>query len=473
MSPAVGSQAGSHARSPWRAEIRATLALAWPMALTNLTQMGLIATDAAILGRVSADAVAALALAGTLAWAALAPIFGLAFATAAMLAQERGRRIGHVREMRRTFRTGLWAMALGVLPGALLLWFAAPVLRALGQDPALAAMAQEYLRVFVWGFLPFGAFITLRGFMAAMERPGPPLVVGLLALPLNGLVCAALAYGWFTEPMGVRGAGFASAVADGFMALALAAYVLRDRRLRRFGLFRGLAAIEPARLTRLVRLGLPIAATMLLEIGVFSAVGLLMGAFGAGAIAAHAVALQIASMTFAIPLGLGQAATARVGLAIGAGRPRDAWRAGWAAIALAVAFMAAMATAMLLAPGALVRVFLDPGAPGAAEAIVLGATLLTLAGLFQLGDGVQVVGAGALRGLHDTRAPMLIAAVGYWPLGFGTGWVLGFPLGLGPAGVWIGLVLGLTAVAAAMTVRWARLASRGGLATRRLAPVPV
>ena len=465
------SRAGPH---PWRAEVRATLALAWPMALTNLVQMGLIATDGAILGRVSTEAVAALALAGTLAWAALAPIFGLAFATAAMLAQERGRRIGHVREMRRTFRAGLWAGALGTLPGALLLWFAAPVLRALGQDPALAALAQDYLRVLVWGFLPFGAFIVLRGFAAAMERPVPPLVVGLLALPLNGVICAALAYGWFTEPMGVRGAAFASVVADAFMALALAAYLLRDRRLRRFGLFRGLGGIEPARLARLLRLGLPIAATMLLEIGVFSAVGLLMGAFGAGAIAAHAVALQIASLTFAVPLGLGQAATTRVGLAMGAGQPRAAWRAGWAALALAALFMSATAATMLLVPGLLVRVFLDPGAPGTAEAAVLGATLLTLAGLFQLGDGVQVVGAGALRGLHDTRAPMVIAAVGYWPLGFGAGWLLGFPLGLGPVGVWAGLVLGLTAVAAAMTLRWARLAAPDGTrAARPLAPVPV
>ncbi|WP_376096458.1 MATE family efflux transporter [Roseomonas sp. CCTCC AB2023176] len=470
MSPGYGSRA---AGSPWRAEIRATLALAWPMALTNLTQMGLVATDAAILGRVSTAAVAALALAGTLFWAAMAPCFGLSFAAAAMLAQERGRRVGHVKDMRRTFRAGIWAVALGTVPGAVLLWHAAPVLVALRQDAVLAVLAQDYLRIMLWGLFPFGAFITLRGFFAAMERPTPPLVIGMLALPLNGIVGAALVFGWFTPPMGVEGAAIASVLANAFMLVAAAAYVLRDRRMRRFGLFRGLHLFEGTRLLHLVRLGVPISAAMMLEIGVFSAVGLLIGGFGEAAIAAHAVALQIASTTFAIPLGIGQAATARVGLAIGAGRPREAWRAGWAAIGLAAAFMAAMAATMLLVPDALVRVFLDPAAPGTAEAAALGATLLILAGLFQLGDGVQVVGAGALRGLHDTRAPMVIAAIGYWPLGFGVGWVLGFPLGFGPVGVWVGLVLGLTAVAILMTLRWARLSARGGVTARRLAPLPV
>ncbi len=469
MSP---PRAPARGGGPWRAELRATLMLAWPMALTNLTQMGLIATDAAILGRVSATALAAVALSGTLFWAAMAPSFGLAFAAAAMLAQERGRRAGAVRQMRRTFRAGIWATALGSLPGVALLWHAEPVLVALGQDPALAALAQDYLRLMLPGLFPFGAFLVLRGFLAAMERPMPPLVVGLLALPLNGLLCAALVLGWLGPPMGVEGAGIASATTNLLMLLALAGFVARDRVLRRFRLAAGLLAWEPARLGRLVRLGLPIAATMVLEIGVFSAVGLVIGGFGAAAIAAHAVALQIASITFAVPLGLSQAATARVGLAMGAGRARDAARAGWSAIGLGAVFMGATAAAMLLAPGALVRVFLDPAAPGAAEAAGLAVTLLTLAGLFQLGDGVQVVGAGALRGLHDTRAPLLFAAMGYWPLGFGAGLLLGLPLGFGPPGVWIGLVLGLTLVATAMTWRWAALSRRGGATARRLAPLP-
>ncbi|WP_426959479.1 MATE family efflux transporter [Muricoccus radiodurans] len=463
-----------HQGSPLLAEIRAMAALAWPMALTNLSQMAMLATDSALLGHLSTEALAAVTLSGTLVWAMLAPGFGLSFAASALFAQERGRRVGHVRAMRRTFRAGAWSVLLAALPAMALLWQGDAVLIALGQDPALAALSREFLHAVVWGVFPFGLFLTLRGFMAAMERPGPPLAIGVLAVGLNAALGWVLIFGHLGAPaLGVRGAGIAGAVSNTAMFLALAAYILQDRRLRRFRLFAGLWRLELARLGRLLRLGLPIAAQMVLEIGLFSAVGLVMGAFGAPAIAAHAIALQIASTTFAVPLGLGQAATARVGLAIGAGRPRDAARSGWTAISLAVAFMAVMGAVMLLVPGPLARLFLDPAAPGAIEAGALAATLLMLAGLFQIGDGVQVVGAGALRGLHDTRTPALIAAAGYWGLGFTTALLLGFPAGLGPLGIWAGLVIGLTGVAAAMTWRWARLSRRGGLtAQRRLAPLP-
>jgi MATE family multidrug resistance protein len=448
------------------------LLLAWPMALTNLSQMAMLATDSAYLGHLSTDALAAVTLSGTLFWTMLAPGFGLSFAAAALLAQERGRRIGQVRAMRRSFRAGAWGALLAALPGMALLWHGGAVLRALGQDEALAATAQEFLRCMLWGIFPFGLFLTLRGFVAAMERPWAPLVIGVLAVPLNALLGWVLIFGHLGAPaLGVRGAGIAGAASNTFMFAAMAGFVLRDRRLRRFRLFAGMWRLEWSRLDRLVRLGLPIAAQMLLEIGLFSAVGLTMGAFGAHAVAAHAIALQIASITFAVPLGLGQAATARVGLAIGAGRVRDAWRAGWMAIALSMVFMAPMALAMLLAPRALSGLFLDPAVPGATETAAQAAMLLWFAGLFQLSDGVQVVGAGALRGLHDTRAPMLIAAGGYWALGFTAALMLGFPLGFGPAGIWAGLVLGLSGVAVAMTWRWARLSRRGGLTTgRRLAP---
>nr|MCV4208995.1 MATE family efflux transporter [Roseomonas sp. SXEYE001] len=460
-------------RNAWWTEMRATLLLAWPMALTNLSQMALLATDSAYLGHLSTEALAAVTLSGTLFWTMLAPGFGLSFAAAAMLAQERGRRIGHVRNMRRSFRAGAWAVVLGSVPGMLLLWNGGAVLRALGQDAALAEPAQDFLRCMLWGIPTFGLFLMLRGFMAAMERPWPPLLIGLLAVPLNALVGWVLIFGNLGAPaLGVRGAGIAGAVADGFICLALALFIARDRRLRRYRLFGRIWRIEVARLLKVLRLGMPIMAQMLLEIGLFSAVGLVMGAFGAQAVAAHAIALQIASIAFAVPLGLGQAATARVGLAIGAGRARAAWRAGWVAIALSMAFMAPMAALMILAPTQLAGIFLDEAAPGAAETAAQAATLLFLAGLFQLSDGVQVTGAGALRGLHDTRVPMWIAAIGYWALGFTAALALAFPLGFGPPGIWAGLVIGLLGVAVAMTWRWARLSRRGGLTTgRRLAPI--
>jgi len=470
--------------APWRAEMRAMLLLGWPMALTNLSQMALLATDSAYLGHLSTVALAAVTLSGTLYWTMLAPGFGLAAATGAILAQERGRRVGQLRAMRRTLQAGLTAALLGALPGMALLWHGGALLRALGQEEALAATAQLFLDGVLWGVAPFSLFLTLRGLMAALERPLPPLVIGLLAVPLNAGLGWALIFGNLGLPaLGVRGAGIAGAASNGFMLAALALVVARDRRLRRWRFLAGPWRPDPARLLGVLRLGLPMTVGILLEIGLFSAVGLVLGPLGATAVSAHAIALNIASFTFAVPLGLAQAATARVGLAIGAGRVRAAWRAGWAAIALSVAFMAPMAALMLTLPGPLAGLFLGTEVPDAPAVASLAATLLLFAGLFQLSDGVQVVAAGALRGLHDARAPMLIAAGGYWGLGFTAAVLLGRAAGLGAVGVWAGLVIGLLGVAAAMAWRWDRLSRRGGAreggARRRgltppapLAPIP-
>ncbi|UFN48756.1 MATE family efflux transporter [Roseomonas sp. OT10] len=459
------------AAAGWRAEAGAMLALAWPLALTNLAQIALTATDTAFLGRHSTAALAAVTIGAALWWALLAPAFGIAFAAAAMLAQEHGRGgRGRVRRMRRTVRAALQGGLLACLPSALAIWHAEPVLLALGQDPALAALAQDYLRAMIWGLPGFLAFLVLRGFLAALERPRPALAVSLLAIGLNAALGWALIFGHAGLPaLGVAGAGQASAASELFMAAALAALCARDRRLRRYRLAGRLWRWDGARLAELARLGAPITVQMALEIGMFGAVGLLMGQLGAAAVAAHAVALQLSGLSFMVPLGVGQAATARVGAAAGAGRPVALRRAGWIAIGLGAGFMALAALAMLLLPGRLAGLFLRlEGAEGAAVA-GLAAQLVMIAGLFQLGDGVQSVAGGALRGLQDTRVPMLFAAGGYWLLGLPLGWALAMPLGLGPPGVWTGLAVGITLVAGLMTWRWSRLSRGAGAGFGRMA----
>jgi MATE family multidrug resistance protein len=206
--------------------------------------------------------------------------------------------------------------------------------------------------------------------------------------------------------------------------------------------------------------GLPIAGSMLLEIGVFSAAAFAMGWFGAVAAAAHAIAIQTASATFMVPMGIGQAATARVGLAEGAGDRAAGRQAGWVAIAIGAGFMTAMAVLLLAAAPVIAGAFLDPTLFRAAEATSLAATLLIVAGLFQLGDGIQVVAAGVLRGRKDTRIPMLLAALGYWGIGLPVGLALAHPAGMGPVGIWIGLGAGTGMVAVLMLARWRRLSAR-------------
>jgi MATE family multidrug resistance protein len=439
-------------------ELRAMLVLAWPLVLTNLSQFALTLTDTIFLGRLGTQELAAATLGANLFFAALAPCFGLAMAAAPMAAQTRGRGRGFVRGMRRDVRAALWAVAIATIPVWLLLWQAEAILLALGQEPALAALGGAYVRALMWGMPFFCAFVVLRGFLAAEQRPGSALVVAFAGILLNIPLNAWLIHGGLGVPaLGVVGAGIASSLCNVAMLAGLVGLVARDRHLKRFRLLGRFWRFDAARLREAFVIGLPIAGAMLLEIGVFATAALVMGWLGALAVAAHAIAVQVASMTFMVPMGLGQAATARVGLAAGAGDPRGAALAGWTAIGLGVGFMAASAAAMIDFGLPIAWAFLDAGNPGAAETAALAATMLVVAGLFQLADGVQAVASGALRGLKDTAVPMVLAGFGYWVAGLPVGLLLAFKVGVGPVGLWIGLACGLFLVAALMTLRWVRL----------------
>jgi MATE family multidrug resistance protein len=441
------------------------LALAWPLVLTNLSQFALTLTDTVFLGRLGTDELAAATLGANLFFAALAPCFGLAMAAAPMTAQTRGRGRGFVRGMRRDVRAALWAVAIATVPIWLLLWHAEALLLALGQEARLAALAGDYVRALMWGMPCFCAFVALRGFLAAEQRPATALVISGVGIGLNVPLNWWLIHGGLGVPaMGVVGAGLASSLCNLAMLAGLLVLIGRDRHLRRFHILGRFWRFDPARLRETWVIGLPIAGSMLLEIGVFAFSAIVMGWMGALAVASHAIALQLASATFMVPMGLGQAATARVGLAVGAGDRRAAARAGWTALVLGMVFMATSATVMIGWGGTIAWAFLDAANPGAAETAALAATLLVVAGLFQLADGVQAVAAGALRGLKDTGVPMLLAGFGYWVVGLPVGLALAFPAGFGPVGIWAGLAAGLFLVAGLMTWRWVRLSRPPGRA---------
>jgi MATE family multidrug resistance protein len=451
MAPGAASAAAPRAPAPpLRAELRATLALAAPLALTNVSQVALTLTDTIFLGHLSTEALGAATLGATLFWVAAAALLGLGFGVAAAFARARGAG----RPVGATARAAVIAGLLAVPPLWLILWFSGPILRGLGQDPLLADLAQDYLRAMGWGVLPFYGFLVLRGWTAACERPGAALAVTLIAILANALFDWVLIFGL---GLGITGAGLASALSNTLMFGGLAWLVARDPVLGDRTAWAGSWAEGLAGLRALLRLSLPVVGSMTLEVAVFGAAAILVGLFGAVAIAAHGIALQVASATFMVPLGVSQAATARVGLAAGAGQRASARRAGSVAIGVSAVFMAASAAGLMLGGGAIAALFLGPGNPGAAETLAQAASLLLLAGLFQLGDGVQVTAAGALRGLADTRVPMWLAALGYWGVGLPVGALLAFPLGLGAEGVWAGLVLGLSVVAVLMTARWLRL----------------
>lgn len=445
------------ARSAWGAEIRAMAALAWPIALTNLSQMAMIATDIALLGRVSPEAMAAATIGGNLFYLFFPLTFGVAMATAPMLAQARGRKLHFVREMRRTVRQGMWAcIAVCVLIWPVL-WHAGALLRLLGQSAEIAELGQVYVRALMWEMLPFGFYMVLRGFLAALERPLPALAVALVAVGLNALIAWVLIFGHFGFPaLGVAGAGYASTLSGFVLFAGLLGVIALDRRLRRFRLLGRFWRADFKRFAEVFRLGLPISAAFLFEISVFNAAAFMMGWISTAAVAAHAVAINLASLTFMVPMGLSQAATARVGIAAGAGDPAGAGRAGWVAIGLAAGFMACTAATMILAPHLLIGIFVDSTDPRAAEVAALAGQFLLLAGLFQIADGLQTTAAGALRGLYDTRVPMIYAGIGYWGMGLPLALALAFGADLAGRGVWLGLLAGLLVVATLMVTRWAR-----------------
>lgn len=443
------------ARRPWLAEALAMLTLGWPLVLTNVAQTAMTATDVVMMGHLGPQALAAGALGGNLYMAFLIFGIGVMAAVSPMTAIELGRNRHAVREVRRTVRQGFWAAVTMALPMWLVLWQAEAILLGLGQDPVLARMAASYLSTLQWGLLPFFFYLGLRGFVASLQRPRWAMLVVLLALPFNAFANWCLMFGHLGFPaLGLPGSGLATSMASLLMFLGLALVVTLDRRFRRYRLFGRFWVADWPRYRAYWRIGFPIGVTVAFEVVVFNGAAFLMGLLGATPLAAHAIAIQIASLTFMVPLGIGQAGTVRVGRAFGAGDRDGVRRAGAVAIALGLGFMALTALLMLLAPGLLVTPFLDQSRPGAAEVAQLAMSFLLFAAIFQLADGAQVVGSSILRGLGDTRVPMIFAGVGYWAIGLPLSAALGFLTPLAGRGIWIGLAIALAIVAALMLGRW-------------------
>jgi len=444
-------------------ELKATIALAWPIVLTNLAQAAIPATDVVLLGWAGPRLLAAGALGSNLFVACMILGAGLTTAASPMIARTRGERAHDVRTVRSTVRQTMWIALTIVVPMWLLLWHSEAILRLFGQDPQLSHDAASLVRPMMFGLLPLFFYQVLRGFVAALERPGWAFTASGVAVLTNAVFNYALIFGHFGMPrLGLFGAGLGSLISNTLMFLILAVVVLTQRRFRRYRLFGRFGQADWARYRAVWKLGAPIAVTLALEVTIFNCAVFLQGLIGADELAAHAVAIQIASLCFMLPLGLGQAATVRVGLAYGRRDRLGVTRAGATVLGFTLAVMVVLALFLLGLRTQLVGLFLDLHDPAQAHVISLAIAFVTVAALFQLVDGTQAVGAGMLRGLHDTTMPMLIAGVGYWVIGLGTALVLGFTLKWGGVGIWVGLAAGLGVVSVMMVWRW-RMRERLGL----------
>lgn len=432
--------------------------LAGPVVAAQLAQMSMGLTDTIMVGRLGEEALAGVALGNTVFFFLAVTSMGVVMAVGPMVSQAYG--AGSREPIERSVRQGFWLGAALAVPAFVILWNIAPILRTAGQPAATVADAQAYIRAIVWGFLPFLWFMGLRSFVEGISRPLPATVIAFLGVGLNIGANYVLMFGKLGLPaLGLVGTGWASTIVFWFLLLALAFYVRHERTLRTYRIFSTLGRPDLHYFRELFRIGWPIGVSLGIESGLFMLTALMIGLFGTTALAAHQVALQCAAFTFMVPLGIGMAASVRVGHAAGRMDPDGARLAGSVGISLSAVFMACAAVAFWTLPRTIIGLFLDLGDEANRQVVRLAVALLSVAAVFQVFDGIQVSTAGALRGLKDTRRPMLIGFVSYWLIGLTSAWLLGFVLELGAVGLWWGLVLGLAAAAVLLTHRFRRMTS--------------
>ena len=433
--------------------IRAILVLGLPLIGGHVAQFAIGLTDSIMLGWYGAAALAAVTLAGSYFFSLFLLGSGFAFAVMPLVAAAAG--AGEDRQIRRATRMGLWLSLFYSVVAMPLLWWSRPVLLALGQEEATATMASDYLRIAGWGIFPALLVMAVKSYLAALERTQIVLWVTLLAAGVNALVNYALIFGnWGAPELGIAGAAIASIVTQMVSLIAVLVYALKV--LPEHELLKNFWRPDPEMLSRVFRLGLPIGLTNLSESSLFAASALMMGWLGTVQLAAHGIAVSLAGLTFMVHLGLSNAATIRAGNALGRkDRPHLA-RGTHVVTAMSLAMSMIAIAAFLLIPEPMMSLFLDPGDPQRADILLVGAGLLAVAALFQLVDGIQAIALGVLRGVQDTAAPMIIAALSYWGLGIPISYVLGFVLGWGGIGVWLGLVSGLACAAVLLMLRFWR-----------------
>jgi multidrug resistance protein, MATE family len=440
-------------------ELIETLKLAAPMALTQLGQIAMMTTDLAFIGRLGGDAVAAAALAGTVYFVSFTIGMGPTSAVAPLAAQAFG--AGQTHLVRRSLRSGLWAALLIALPIMAFPLRGEQILLFLGQAPLPAHLAQQYLFGLAWGVAPALWFMAIRGFMGAVNRPQPILWITLAAIPANALLVYLLMNGeWGLPRLGLFGVGLATTIVNFSTFLAALWFATRRRPFSDYRVLAHVWRIDWKLMRQLLAIGAPISIAFLLEYGMFSAAALLMGRISTTALAAHQIAMQIVVILFMVPFGIGMAATVRVGHAVGRGDVAAIRRAGLVAILLGIFLVAILTLAVILARFAIATFFLGEASADADATINLAAKLLLVGATFFITDAIQGVTVGTLRGMKDTRVPLLFAAISYWLVGFSSSYLLGFWTALGAIGVWMGLSIGTVVYATLLVLRFRRLASR-------------
>ncbi len=451
------------ASAGWRGEILASLKLALPIGIGFMAEMAMGIADTIMAGRLGAPALAAAGLGAQLMFVPNLLAMGALASISAVGAQAHGAQ--NPETVSRVARQGLRLALLLSIP-VIAIMLTTPYALGLyrGIAPHFDADIDAIRALLLWAAPSVPAFLcftALRNTITLLGRPTIVTIITILAVPVLIASNWLFMYGNLGFPrLGVAAIGLGTSIVSVLRLIAIVIYIERQKFLRGYRFFAELARHDTRIFRDLLRIGGPIAAAYLFESGMFIASSVLIAGFGNAALAASNMLINVSSATFMIPYAIGQAGTVRVGYEIGAGRPFAARRAGWVAPLLAMIWMLGAAIVMLTMPQTLIGIFLDLADPANAAAIAICLGLFPIAAAFQIFDGTQVTMVGVLRGYKDTKIPMLITFIGYWPIGIGGGWLLAYHLNLGPAGLWWGLALGLAAAAAMLTLRFLGVSAR-------------
>jgi len=437
---------------------KAILKLGLPLIASNVAQYAIHLTDTVMLGWYSVTALAAATVASTLFFVTFIVGAGFAFAVTPLVAAaaERDDEV----EVRRVTRMGVWLSVIYGLIVMIPFFWAEDILLMIGQEPAVAALGHDYLLIALWGMIPALIVMTLKAYLAALEHAAIILWGTVAAAVLNVAINYILIFGNFGAPeLGIRGAAIASVVVQCATVGVFLIYGLRV--LPQYKLLQNMLKPDNEIMARVFWLGVPIGLTSLAEGGLFSASAIMMGWIGELELAAHGIAIQLASLTFMVHIGLSQVATIRAGRALGRDDGLGLRRGGVMAFVMSGIFALVTVIIFLALPEGLVSIFLDPDEPARDAVLAVGVALVIMAALFQVVDAAQVMALGLLRGVQDTAVPMMMAVISYWVIGLPVSYLLAFPLGMGPVGLWLGLVVGLSVAAILLNLRFWR--SKAGL----------
>jgi multidrug resistance protein, MATE family len=430
-------------------DISSLLKLAFPLILAQISLIAMNLIDTIMVGRLGGNELAGIALGSTFFHFVVNFCMGILFSLAPIVSQAKG--AGRPQEGIVAVRHGFLLAGILAIPAMLLFWNGEAIFQLMRQQDIAIDLGSRYLRAVSWGFLPLLWFICLRGLLEGNLETRPVMIISLLSVGVKLLFNYVLIFGhWGFPALGIAGAGYATTIVEVFILIAGLVYVAW--RFAGQQLFK--VDFSARQLSSIVRLGLPIGISLAFESGLFAVTTFLMGTLGEIPLAAHQVANQSVFLTFMIPLGLAQATAVRVGTAVGQKNVADVQRFGRLGIGLSVVWMIIMACLYWFIPKAVIGLYFDVSNPANAEIVRLAIGFLSIAALFQVFDGIQVTTAGALRGLKDTRMPMVISLLSYWIVGMGSGLLLTFGLNMGGRGLWFGLVIGLATAAGLLSWRF-------------------